>query len=62
MLNLLSLGLSLAIVVTRSENIVFSLVIVGSVAFLLVVLALLLAGMFGREEEPIEQFTEKAKH
>lgn len=54
-LNLISLGLSLAIVLTRSENIVFSLVITISMAFLLVVLALLFAGMFGREEEPVEQ-------
>lgn len=58
-LNLISLGLSLAIVVTRTENVVFSIVIAFSVAFLLVVLALLFAGMFGREEEPVDQ-AEKA--
>jgi hypothetical protein len=60
-LNLISLGLSLAIVVTRSENIVFSFVIGGSVAFLLIVLALLMAGMFAREEEPVEQCIERPK-
>ena len=59
-LNLVSLGLSLAIVVTRSENVVLSIVIVISVSFLLVVLALLFAGMFGREEEPVEQAMEAA--
>lgn len=53
--NLLSLGLSLAIVVTRSENVIFSIVITASVVFLLVVLTLLFAGMFVREEEPVEQ-------
>lgn len=57
--NLISLGLSLAIVVTRNEKVVFKIVIALSVAFLLVVLALLFAGRFGREEEPVEQ-AEKA--
>lgn len=54
-LNLIALGLNLAIVVTRSENVIFTVIIAISVAFLLVVLALLFAGMFGREEEPVEQ-------
>lgn len=57
-LNLISLGLSLAIVVTRSENVLFGIVIVISVAFLLFVLALLFAGMFGREDEPADQAIE----
>lgn len=54
-LSLLSLGFSLAIVVTRTENLIFTVVITISVAFLLLVLVLLFAGMFGREEEPVEQ-------
>ncbi|MET1156019.1 hypothetical protein [Arthrobacter sp.] len=54
-LNLVALGLSLAIVVTRSENVIFSFIVAGSVAFLLVVLALLFAGMFGREDDPVTQ-------
>jgi hypothetical protein len=49
--NLISLGLCLYIVVTKVENFVLSLAIVASVAFLLVVLAMLFAGMFGREDE-----------
>jgi hypothetical protein len=50
-LNLLSLGFCLAIVVTQTGNLIFSIIITISVAFLLIVLALLFAGMFGREEE-----------
>lgn len=50
--NLLALGFCLGIVVTKGENVVISLFIAASVAFLLVVLALLFAGMFGREDEP----------
>ncbi|MFF1382799.1 hypothetical protein ACFVWT_04460 [Arthrobacter sp. NPDC058288] len=60
-LNLLALGLCLGIVVTKSENIVLSFVIAASVAFLLVVLALLFAGMFGREDEPVTPKVEEAR-
>ena len=47
-LNLLALGLCLGIVVTKSENNVPSFVIAASLAFLLVVLALLFVGLKGR--------------
>jgi len=52
-LNLIALALCLGIVVTKGENIFVSLFIDLSVAFLLIVLALLFAGMFGREDEPV---------
>ncbi|UKA59185.1 hypothetical protein [Arthrobacter sp. FW306-2-2C-D06B] len=51
--NLLSLALCLVIVVTKVENFVISLVIAASVAFLLVVLTMLFAGMFGRDDERV---------
>lgn len=53
-LNLVSLACCLAIVVTRAELSFLSIFIAFSVLFLLVVLALLFAGMFAREEEPAE--------
>lgn len=49
--NLLSLALSLIVVVFRLENILIGLIVLASVLYLLAVLALLLAGMFGREDE-----------
>lgn len=52
-LNLLALGLCLCIVVTQLENVVVDVVIAASVIFLLLVLGLLFAGMFGREDESI---------
>ncbi|MFF2029535.1 hypothetical protein [Arthrobacter sp. NPDC058192] len=51
--NLLALAFCLGIVVTKIEDFVISLFIAASVALLLVVLALLFAGMFGREDERI---------
>lgn len=51
--NLLSLALCLWIVVTKVEDFGISLVVAASMVFLLVVLAMLFAGMFGREDETI---------
>jgi hypothetical protein len=51
--NLISLALCLVIVVTKVENFVMSLLIAADVAFLLVVLVLLLAGMFVRDDETV---------
>lgn len=50
-LNLCALAMCLSIVLTRAEIPALSIFIAGSVAFLLVVLTLLFAGMFGREDE-----------
>ncbi|QDG87142.1 hypothetical protein [Pseudarthrobacter sp. NIBRBAC000502770] len=54
-LNLFSLGCCLAIVVLRTELGFLSPFIAFSVLLLLVVLVLLFAGMFAREDEPVEQ-------
>lgn len=50
-LNLFALAMCLSIVITKAEIPALSFFIAGSVAFLLIVLTLLFAGMFGREEE-----------
>jgi hypothetical protein len=47
--NLLALAACLAIVVTRVENSLLSWFIVASAAYLVGVLSLLFAGMFGKE-------------
>lgn len=52
-LNLFSLGCCLAIVVTRTEVVYLGIFIAFSVMFLLLVLVLLFAGMFAREDEPV---------
>ncbi|QDG88079.1 hypothetical protein [Pseudarthrobacter sp. NIBRBAC000502770] len=54
-LNLVSLFLCLATVVTRTEFELFGIFISFSMIFLLAVLVLLFAGMFAREDEPVPQ-------
>lgn len=49
-LNILSLGMCLIVVVFRFENDFIGVVVLASALYLLGVLALLLAGMFGRED------------
>jgi hypothetical protein len=51
LVNLASLGLCLVVVVVRFENALIGVIVLASVLYLLCVLALLLAGMFGREED-----------
>lgn len=58
--NLLSLSFCLAVVVTKIDVLALNLFISGSVVFLLIVLMLLFAGMFGREDEDVEQTTDAA--
>lgn len=53
-LNLVSLTCCLAIVVTGTEIAFLSIFIAFSVLFLLAVLTLLFAGMFAREDGPVE--------
>lgn len=57
-LNLIALAMCLGVVITKEESLVLTIVITASVAFLLLTLILLFAGMFGREDEPSEQAAE----
>ncbi|MGF9663201.1 hypothetical protein AAIH25_15190 [Arthrobacter crystallopoietes] len=53
--NLVSLGLCLFIAVTGTKAVVTTWVITAGVAFLLIVLMALFAGMFGREDDEAVQ-------